>query len=206
MTERGDASHGNVGQEGGHHHCRHHHEGRRRDSINKFLQVVPKPLMGGENPEEARNWMPRIESDFRAFDCTEEQKLEVLDFVLDVRARLWLDSKAAQARTERGRVTLEDFRQQFQRLYFPPAIRQTQSIELLPLRQGSMTIDEYHQQFIDLLSYSPHINESDASKYYIFLQGLNQDIYSWVVVCDDPTSYETLVNRCRQVENSNRRA
>ncbi|XP_073138461.1 uncharacterized protein [Henckelia pumila] len=147
--------------------------------------------------------MARIESAFRAFECTEEQKLEVLDFVLDGRARLWWDSKAAQAHTERGRVTWEDFRQQFQRLYFPPVVRPTRSMELLTLRHGSMTIDEYQQRFIDLLPYSLHINESDASKYDIFLKGLNQDIYSQVVVFYDPTSYETLVNRCRQVENSN---
>ncbi|XP_073133485.1 uncharacterized protein [Henckelia pumila] len=174
MAETGDESHGSVGQEGGHHRRHHHHEGRRLYSINKFLQVGPEPLMGGENPEEARNWMAMIEIAFRAFNCTEEQKLEVLDFVLDGRACLWWDSKAAHARTERGR--------------------------------GSMTIDEYQQRFIDLIPYSPHINESDASKYDIFLQGLNQDFYSQVVVCYDPTSYETLVNRCRQVENSNRRA
>ncbi|XP_073159095.1 uncharacterized protein [Henckelia pumila] len=129
------------------------------------MQVGPKPLLGGENSEEARNWMARIESDFRAFKCTEEENMEVLEFVLDGSVRLWWDAKAAQARTERGRVTWEDFCQPFQILYFLPSIRQARSMELLTLRQGSMTVDEYQQQFINLLPYSPHINEGDASKY-----------------------------------------
>ncbi|XP_073121704.1 uncharacterized protein [Henckelia pumila] len=132
--------------------------------------------------------------------------MEILEFVLDGRARLWWDAKAAHARTEKGCVTWEDFCQQFQKLYFPQAVRQTRSMEFLMLRQGAMTIDEYQQRFINLLPYSPYINESDASKYDLFLQGLNQDIYSQVVVCDDPTSYETLVNRFRQVDKNNRRA
>ncbi|XP_073143884.1 uncharacterized protein [Henckelia pumila] len=121
-------------------------------------------------------------------------------------ARLWWDAKATRERTERGHVAWGDFCQQFQKLYFPPAVRQARSMELMTLRQGSMTIDQYQQRFLDLLPFSPHINDCDESKYDIFLQDLNQDIYSQVVVCDDPTSYETLVNRCRQVENSNRRA
>ncbi|XP_073130888.1 uncharacterized protein [Henckelia pumila] len=47
--------------------------------------------------------MARIESAFQAFECIEEQKMEVLEFFLDGRARLWWDAKAAQTRTERGR-------------------------------------------------------------------------------------------------------
>ncbi|XP_073153209.1 uncharacterized protein [Henckelia pumila] len=215
MADGGNESHGSIGQGGGHQHRhhRHHHEdrhrphkGRRRYTINKLLQIAPKPLLGSKNPEESRNLMFRIESAFRAFVCTKEQKMEGLEFVPDGRACLWWDSKADQARTERGRVTWEDFHQQFQKLYFPPAVRQARSMDFLMLRQGSMTIDEYQQRFIDLLSFSLHINESDASKYDIFLQVLNPDINSQVVVCEDPTSYETLVNRCHQVENSNRRA
>ncbi|XP_073120588.1 uncharacterized protein [Henckelia pumila] len=118
--------------------------------------------MGGKNPEEARNWMARIESDFQALECTEEQKMEVLEFVLDGCARLWWDAKAALERTERRRVTWEDFRQQCQKSYFPPFFRQARSMELLMLRHGSMTIDKYQRRFIDLLPYSPHINKIDA--------------------------------------------
>ncbi|XP_073121574.1 uncharacterized protein [Henckelia pumila] len=95
----------------------------------------------------------------------EEKKMEVLEFVLDGCALLWWDANAAQARIERGRVTWEDFRQLFQKLYFCPAVRQARSMDLLTLRQGSMNIDEYQQRFIDLIPYSPHIDESDGLHY-----------------------------------------
>lgn len=85
-------------------------------------------------------------------------------------------------------------------LYFPLALCQAKTIDLLSLKQESMTLDEYQQKFFELLSFAPHINASSKAKYNHFLQGLNQEIFDRVTVFDDPTSYEGLVNRCRQVE------
>lgn len=65
-----------------------------------------------------------------------------------------------------------------------------------------MTLDEYQQKFFELLPFSPHINVTSKAKYDHFLQGLNQEIFDRVTVCDDPTSYEGLVNRCRPTEIS----
>ncbi|XP_073153758.1 uncharacterized protein [Henckelia pumila] len=83
----------------------------------------------------------------------------------------------------------------FRQLYFPPALCQAKAIELLNLKQGTLTIDEYQQKFIDLLPYCPHIGSGSEAKYDHFLQGLNLENFDRVIVCDDPTLYEGLVNR-----------
>ncbi|XP_073120767.1 uncharacterized protein [Henckelia pumila] len=103
---------------------------------------------------------------------------------------------------ECGAVTWEKFRAAFLKLYFPPALHQDKSIELLNLKQGSLTVDKYYQKFFELLPFFLHINVSSEAKYNKFLLVLNIDIFNRGSVCNDPTPYEWFVNRCRQAENS----
>lgn len=85
-------------------------------------------------------------------------------------------------------------------MYFTPALLQENTIELLSLKQGTMTVDEYQQKFFELLSFALQINANSKAKYDHFLQGLNQEIFGRATVCDDLTSYEGLVNRCHLVD------
>ncbi|XP_073060047.1 uncharacterized protein [Primulina eburnea] len=209
MAGYGDeSSHGSVGRWGDRderdhpREHRHRHDDRRRFDMHRFIQMGPRPLVGGETPDAAEDWLERMESCFRSFQCTAEQQMETLSFLLEGRARKWWRSTSAPIIQERGVVTWEDFRAAFSRLYFPPALRQVKTMELLSLKQGSMSVDEYQQKFFELFPYAPHINASSEAKYDHFLQGLNQEIYDRVSVCDDLTSYEGLVNRCRQAEIS----
>ncbi|XP_073153451.1 uncharacterized protein [Henckelia pumila] len=60
--------------------------------------------------------------------------------------------------------------------------QQEKSSELLVLKQGSMSIDEYQQKFFDLLPYCPQISDNTEAKYNLFLQGLNPEIHDRVAV------------------------
>ncbi|XP_073133649.1 uncharacterized protein [Henckelia pumila] len=143
-----------------------------------------------------------MESFFYAFDFSEDQKMEATTFLLKGRACKWWKSASAPVLQEQGHVWWPDFCRLFRYLYFPPALCQAKAIELLNLKQGSLFLDEYQQKFIDFLPYFPHIGTSAEAKYDHFLQGLNQEIFDRLTVCDDPTSYESFVNRCWQVEIS----
>ncbi|XP_073121378.1 uncharacterized protein [Henckelia pumila] len=177
-----DSSHGSVGgcwgieddreNHRGHHH--HRHDDRRHFSMHRFIQMSPKPLMGGESPEDAENWLECMENCFQKFRCTEEKKMENLSYVVEGRARKWWRSTYAHIITTRGVVTWADFCTTFHKMYFPPALRQAKASEFLGLRQGSMSIDE------------------TEVKYNLFLQGLNPKIHDRVSVGDDMT-YEALM-------------
>ncbi|XP_073294469.1 uncharacterized protein [Primulina huaijiensis] len=197
-----ESSRGSVGHWGDQDDCRRHREHRhrrddpRRSEMYCFIQMGPKPLVGGETLDIAEDWLKRMESCFRAFQCTEEQQMETLGFLLEGRARNGWRSTSAPIVQSRRRVTWADSVQ----LYFPPALVHANMIELLSLKQGSMSVDEYLPNFFELLPFAPHISGSSEAKYDHFLQDLNQEIFDRVTVCDDPTSYEGLVNQCRQVE------
>lgn len=75
--------------------------------------------------------------------------MEAVSFLVEGRARKWRKSASMPLLQERGRVTWADFRSDFMKLYFPPALRQAKSIELLSLKQGSMTLDGYQQKFFE---------------------------------------------------------
>ncbi|XP_073138942.1 uncharacterized protein [Henckelia pumila] len=132
--------------------------------------------------------------------------VEAATFLLEGRSRKWWKSASAPVLQEHGHVWWSDFCRLFCQLYFPPAFHQAKAIELLNLKQGSLFVDENQQKFIDLLPYCPHIGVSSEVKNDHFLQWINQENFYGVMVCDDPTSYESLVNRCRQAEISVNRA
>ncbi|XP_073124810.1 uncharacterized protein [Henckelia pumila] len=161
----------------------------------------PKTLVGRESPKDAKNWLECMEVCFREFRCTEEQRMETLDYLVEGRARKWWKSTSASFVAARGIDTWAEFCVAFQKLYFPLALRQAKANELVSLRQGTMTIDKYQQKFFELLFYCPEISSSTKIKYNMFLQGLNPEIHDQVAIGEDMT-YEGMVSRCHQAEDS----
>ncbi|XP_073152868.1 uncharacterized protein [Henckelia pumila] len=146
-----------------------------------------KPLVGGKSPEDAKNWLDRIENYFQVFQCTEEKKMETLGFLVEGRARKWWRSTSAPFVADRGVVTWAEFLTAFEKLYFLPALRQAKASEFLSLRHGTMIIYEYQHKFFEILPYCSHNAASSEAKYDLFLQGLNPEIHQLVAVGSDMT-------------------
>ncbi|XP_073056914.1 uncharacterized protein [Primulina eburnea] len=141
-----------------------------------------------------------MEQCFLVLHYDEDEKMEVDDFIIQGKARKWWKHVYAILVQQHGRIRWEHFRQSFINHHFPPALLQAKEIKLLTIKQEDSSIEDYHKNFTDLLPYAPHISENYAAKYSHFLNGLKQEIIDRVSVCDDPTSYEGLVNRCRHAE------
>ena len=74
--------------------------------------------------------------------------------------------------------------------------------ELHNLKQGSMTVCEYHNKFTQLSRYAPGEVVNDAKKQKRFLKGLNGlQLQLMTVVYPD---FQTLVNRAILIENKRR--
>ncbi|XP_073121486.1 uncharacterized protein [Henckelia pumila] len=78
------------------------------------------------------------------------------------------------------------------------SLRQAKTNELMSLKQGSMSIDEYQLKFLEILPYCPYVSSNSEAKYDLFVQGLNPDIYSQVSINDDPMSYEVLMGHMKR--------
>ena len=75
--------------------------------------------------------------------------------------------------------------------------------EFLNLKQGSMSVWEYHNRFTQLTRYAPKEVDSDAKKQKRFLKGLNDglQLQPMTVVYAD---YQTLVDRAIVIGNKRR--
>lgn len=73
-----------------------------------------------------------------------------------------------------GSVTWANFLVAFRKLYFPPALCQVKTIELLNLKRESLSIDEYQQKFFELLPFSPHINDRSRPSILISFMALTR--------------------------------
>ncbi|XP_073121292.1 uncharacterized protein [Henckelia pumila] len=67
MTNIDDESQGSIGRWGDeddreHHQGNRHRDGRRRFDMHEFVQMGPKPLVGGETSKDAENCLERMES------------------------------------------------------------------------------------------------------------------------------------------------
>ncbi|XP_073138688.1 uncharacterized protein [Henckelia pumila] len=143
--------------------------------------MSPNPLIGGETLGVSEDWIERLENCFRQYHCTEVQKMETLGFLLEGNARKWWRTISTPIIYARGVATWAEFRAALKNLYFPPALLQSKASKFLSLRQGSMTIDECRQKFIELLPFCSQFS-----------------------VGGDQT-YEDLVSRCHQEEDIIRR-
>ncbi|XP_075494831.1 uncharacterized protein LOC142532408 [Primulina tabacum] len=212
-SSHGSVGHGRYGDdEAGREHRRRDHDGRRhrdhderrrrnRVNIMDFMKIGPPPLTRYENADVAEAWVDIMEKCFRVLHYDEDEKMEVTDLMIQGKSRkLWKPVYAIVQ--QHGRIRWEHFRQALINHHFLPALRQAKEMELLTIKQGDSSIEDYQKRSMDLLPHAPHISENSAAKYYNFLNGLNQEIFYRVSVSDDPTSYEGLVNRCRQAETS----
>jgi hypothetical protein len=73
-------------------------------------------------------------------------------------------------------ITLNEFKAHFHNHYVPHGTMKLKKKEFTNLRQGSMTVNEYLNSFIQLSKYATEDINTDEKKQDMFLEGLNDDI------------------------------
>ena len=68
------------------------------------------------------------------------------------------------------------------------------------MKQGSMTVCEYHNKFTQLSRYAPGEVDNDAKKQKCFLKVLNDELQLQLMTVVYP-NFQTLVNRAILIEN-----
>ena len=86
----------------------------------------------------------------------------------------WWDS--CFGRTEANPITWQEFRSAFRSHHVPAGLMKLKKKEFLALKQGSMTIAEYRDKFIQLSRYAPTEVDDDEKRQELFMEGLNDGL------------------------------
>ncbi|XP_075499195.1 uncharacterized protein LOC142537574 [Primulina tabacum] len=87
----------------------------------------------------------------------------------------------------------------FTEQFSPPSYYTEKENEYNSLRQGNMSVAEYASTFTVMLKYAPHVAANPKAKYNHFVNGLNNNIYTYVV-SKLPTGFAEAVEREKNVE------
>ena len=81
-----------------------------------------------------------------------------------------------QVGKEVNQICWEDFKTAFRSYHVPEALVEIKEEEFLNLKQGSMTVCEYHNKFTQLSRYAAGEVVNEAKKDKCFLKGLNDGL------------------------------
>ena len=72
--------------------------------------------------------------------------------------------------------------------------------EFMTLKQGSMTVAEYHDKFIQLSRYAPTKVDDDEKRQELFMEGLNDGL-QYQLLSHTFASFQQLMDKALVIEN-----
>jgi hypothetical protein len=135
---------------------------------------------------------------FNIAQCTDREK------VLYTLGRLtspgvdWWDSYCA-SHAAANTITWAEFSTQFRNYHIPADLMKIKK-EFLSLKQGSMTVSEYRDKFIQLSRYAPEEVADDERKQEQFMKGLIRPLQYQLVSHTFP-SFQRLLNKAITVKH-----
>lgn len=170
----------------------------RATLIERVHNLGATKFNGSTNPDDAEEWMQRLEEIFYIVGCSDEQKLSVARFLLERDAYYWWKG-VEHWYPDRSTITWGDFRRMFYDRYFPRTYRDAKLREFLELAQGYMTVREYEDKFISLSRFAQPLVSKEVDMCRRFEDGLRRDI-RMIVTAVGWTDLLGLVEAAKRVE------
>jgi hypothetical protein len=100
-------------------------------------------------------------------------------------------------------ITWGEFRDSIRQYHVPVGLMTVKKEEFLALKQGSMSISEYRDRFLQLSRYAPEDVNTDAKQQYRFLRGLVDPLHYQLMNHTFPT-FQHLIDRAIMTERKRR--
>jgi hypothetical protein len=127
------------------------------------------------DPIEAKDWLKGVEKKLMIAQCTDREKVIFAAHQLyGIVANWWETYCNMHANVDT--IMWNEFKAHFRTHYVPPGTMKLKQKEFADLKQGSMSVNEYLNSFIQLARYAPDDINMDEKKEDVFLNGLNDDI------------------------------
>jgi hypothetical protein len=148
---------------------------------------------------EAEDWLKGVEKKLVITQCTNHEKVLFAVHQLHGTAANWWDTYwTTHANVDT--ITWNEFKAHFHTHYVPHGTMKLKKKEFADLKQGSMSVNEYLNSFIQLARYAPDDINTDEKKHDMFLNGLNDDI-QFQLLNTDYTDFQHMVDKVVVIEN-----
>jgi hypothetical protein len=141
------------------------------DKHREFMSHKPPTFASSPNPLDADDWLKFVGKMLIITQCSDREKVLYASSRLTSPAADWWDSYT-DAHDVADTITWVEFSTQFRNYHIPARLMKIKK-EFLSLKQGSMSVSEYHDKFIQLSRYAPDEVAEDERKQEHFIEGLN---------------------------------
>jgi len=149
-------------------------------SMEDFMRHKPSKFASKSSPDEADAWLKECEKICRVIDCTDDQRLSFVSFLLVADAEYWWTGMQQLMQTRGEEVTWTSFRERFLEKYFPVSARHEREAEFLTFQQGNLTVQAYTDRFEYLARfYTPTVTEDWRCRKYE--DGLKHELHRFIV-------------------------
>jgi hypothetical protein len=139
-----------------------------------------------------------VERELHTAQCDDREKVLYGPRLLRGAAQSWWESYLATD-AHPDTITWEEFRGSFCQYHVPAGLMTVKKEEFLALKQGSMSVSEYRDRFLQLSRYAPEDVNTDAKRQYHFLRSLVDPLQYQLMNHTFPT-FQHLIDRAIMTE------
>jgi hypothetical protein len=167
--------------------------------LAEFLRTRPTTLSQANDPMDAEDWIKGVEKKLVIAQCTDREKVLFAAHQLYGTTTNWWETYC-NAHVNVYTITWNEFKARFHTHYVPRGTMKLKKKEFADLKQGSMTMNEYLNSFIQLSRYAPDDINTDEKKQDMFLNGLNDNI-QLQLLNTDYADFHHMVDKAIVIEN-----
>ena len=134
-----------------------------RDQRGEFLKVHPPIFKHCTDLLQTDVWLRAIERQLEIAQCNDKKKVLYASRQLQGATLDWWDSFCF-GHTKANPITWPEFCSAFRSHHVPARLMKLKKKEFLALKQGSMSVAEYHDKFIQLSWYAPTEVDEDEKR------------------------------------------
>jgi hypothetical protein len=148
---------------------------------------------------DVEDWLKSIEKKPKIVQCSDREKVLFAAHQLFGTAADWWETYR-NTHLNANVISWNEFKAHFRTHYMPCGTLKLKKKEFSDLNQGSMTVNEYLNQFIQMSRYTIDDVNTDEKKQDIFLKGLNDGIQFQLFNTDYP-NFQYLVDKGIIIKN-----
>jgi hypothetical protein len=170
-----------------------------RDKHRVFMSHKLPTFASSTDPLHANDWLQSVEKMLIIAQCSDREKVLYASGRLIGLAADWWDSYTA-AHDAADTITSAEFATKFRNYHIPAGLMKIKKKEFLSLKQGSMSVSEYRERFIQLSKYAPNEVAEDERKQEHFIEGLNGPL-KYALVAHTFPSFQRLLDKALAIEH-----